>query len=197
MNQFLNYTVAPLSKNEIDNIVTNYLQICCPRHLQEAGQLDIEELLDIHIFKMHGFVKGISCNLGTGVEALTLPLEKRIEISERTFNGIASGDPHYRFTGCHEAFHVICHAEQMLNWGVADISNSIALAREQPPAFVKPEWQADHGGGAFLMPRSTFIPFVENLKKRRAFRRDIIHEIMRIYNVSYKAAEVRLSKLNM
>lgn len=197
MNQFLNYAVAPLSKNEIENIVSEYLKYNCPRHLHAAGQLDVERLLDIHLYNTHKFVKEISCDLPIGVEALMHPFEEKIEISERAFNGIISGDPHYRFTGCHEAFHVICHATQMATWDSLDLYNSITLARGNHPAYVKPEWQADHGAGAFLMPKETLVPFVENLKRKRAYKGDIIREVMKVYNVSYSAAGIRLSKLSM
>lgn len=197
MNQFLNYTVAPLSKNEIENIVSNYLKLNCPRHLQQAGQLNVEFLIDVLLYKTNEFVKVISHDLAPGVEAVTHPLDKLIEISEKANNGIIDGDPHYRFTGCHEAFHVICHAPQVSAWSSVEFFQSISMAREMPPAYIKPEWQAEYAGGVFLMPKNTFVPFIGKLKNKRANRKDIIQEIMRVYNVSYKAAEIRLDKLSM
>ncbi len=191
------FIVAPRSKVAIDHRVKEYLSSIIPIHLTAPSILNVEELLDVHIPRTHGFKVELCENIGPDIEGITLPLEKKMKFTTREFERIVLHVPRSLFTGAHEAYHVIDHAAQMRSWDADDWINSIALHRKKMPIYYDPEWQANYGAGALLMPKNTLEPFISILVKRKATSEDIYYEITKAYGVSSDAARVRVSALDI
>ncbi|HRZ28631.1 MAG TPA: ImmA/IrrE family metallo-endopeptidase [Spirochaetota bacterium] len=183
--------VDPMSRNDIECSMQNYLYQVDPGHLQRPGCLDVEAILDLHIYKTHKFKKIISEFIGPNIEALTHPFDNEIEITTQVQDGIAFCEPRHLFTGCHEISHVIMHVPQYLAWGEEQWVSAVARSGFKMQVFRDPEWQAEHGAGVLMMPASTFIPFVDALNKKGASYDTVIYEITRTYGVSLAAAKVR------
>lgn len=197
MAQRISFSVAPMSKADIESVAFNYLNLICPRHLKKPGQLNVERILDIDIYRTHGFTKLINDSLDEDIEALTNHFAKVVEIKSSVQLGIINDEPHYRFTACHEAFHVIQHSPQILSWNTQDYLEALSLPRGECPIYRDPEWQANCGAGALLMPAKTLYSLFFTLKNKNANDISIISEVAKIYNVSNQAAETRLVKLDL
>jgi len=194
---FHSFVAEPRSKTNIEFITQKYLKRTFPDHLVKLTRLNVERLLDVKLYQTHNFGIEIVESLGEGVEALTEPFDGKIKFSKEGWNKLIQKRPRSLFTGCHEAYHVIDHSEQLLRTDLEVVLKRIILYRGNIPTYQDPEWQALHGAGALLMPLPTFIPFVNKLQKRGAKFFDILREITRYYGVSQQAAETRLAKIGM
>jgi len=197
------YTVSPQSKDSIDSIAENYLHSEHPEVLQKARALDVEKFLDVSLVKTHDITIEIVESIDENTEAITSLLEKKIQVPVRTYEKIRKGDRRARFTVCHEGMHVILHIPQVLtilvgllraarasSLGIGAITSNIP-----GKAFLDPEWQANYGASALLMPRRTFIPFCEERIQDGIPYHYIIQDIMDVYQVSLAAAEKRFKNL--
>lgn len=181
------FMVPPQSKKSIDKIAEKYLSLTHPEVLIKAQPLNVERLLTVSLGKTHDVAVHIVPNLRTNVEAETELWQREILIPEETLRKINAGDGRARFTGCHEAMHVILHATHV---------QYVSAARaEFIPAYRDPEWQADYGAAAFLMPRTTFIPFCNERVLRGMNLTEIVEDIRDTYQVSATAAGIRFDTL--
>jgi len=190
------FSVEPRSKFDIEAITLQYLQRYLPACLERPRVLDVERLIDVSLSDSHHFMQMCVSDLDEGVEAEVDIIEKKIRFSEAGWEGVIGGNPRSLFTGAHESFHVIDHAQQVLN-ALLNGDFQVRAARGSRPTYCDAEWQANHGAGAFLMPKTTFVPFVASLKERQALPFDITWEVQRAYGVSRQAAETRLVKLGL
>jgi hypothetical protein len=192
------FPVEPRSKGNIEAITTAYLKKFLPEHLARPNVLSVEYLLDTCIPLSHKFKIDLQQALDNGVEGQVIVEEQRIQFTEAGWQNIINAIPRSLFTGCHEAYHVIDHSGQILQ---ALLSGQVrflaARGASAPITYRNPEWQANHGAGAFLMPAVTLVPFVKGLMQDGAGLFDYIWEIQRAYGVSAKAAETRLVKLGL
>jgi hypothetical protein len=116
--------------------------------------------------------------------------KKHIQITYEGFNKLGAGDGKARFDVCHEGSHVVLHSEQYEFFRL----NPARLARREHSTCEDAEWQAEHGGGVFLMPLDTLIPFIGSLQKAGCSLQNILYEIVDTYKVSEKAARSRLNQ---
>jgi hypothetical protein len=91
----------------------------------------------------------------------------------------------------HEASHVILHAHQYQEFYL----NPARMIKRECEIYESAEWQAEHGGGALLMPLKTLIPFLEHLMQEQHDYCSILDIIMDTYKVSRKGAMSRLRQL--
>ena len=185
--------VEGLRKEQIENLLSQYLEKYYPKHLIKPQKLDVEHLLTIGLYKSNGFKIEIVKSLEDNVEGDTMPFKKTIRFPKKIYNGLIKGNPRDRFTGCHEAVHAILHEKQITE-NIEEILK-LSFVKEKP-IFKNPEWQANYGAGVLLMPKQTLIPFVEKMKKLGKSEKDIIKKISKTYGVSDQAASTRYSKLN-
>lgn len=112
----------------------------------------------------------IMSNIGDQTEGLTTPDSKLIRLKEDVYNGAVDGNSRDLFTVVHEIGHLLLHSSEMTSFARGDY---------EPKAYEKPEWQANTFAAELLMPYSIV-------------RKLTTAEITEKYNVSRKAAEVRL-----
>jgi len=185
--------VAGLSMQEIEYKTQDYLKKYHPETLgQEPIPLDVDKLLEISLFLSHGYQMDLITTFDNPkIEARMRPLEQTVQITQTCYNKIGADDGHSRFNAAHEASHVILHAHQYQEF----LINPARMIIRACETYESAEWQAEHGGGALLMPLKTLIPFFENLINQQHDYDSIVNIIMDTYKVSMKAAMSRLRQL--
>jgi hypothetical protein len=170
--------------------------------LKKPVPLDVVTLIDVVLSKEFGFQTCIEFDhdFPDGTEAQLNIFKRTIEFSESGYDALCCGNPRSRFTGAHEAYHCIDHFPNIMRDGVSSLLERLCLCRNQNRTIKKyedPEWQADHGAGALLMPFQTVLLFIESLRKGEAGRLSIVWEVANRFKVSEAAAETRLVKLGV
>lgn len=127
------FPVAARTKAHIENITTNYLREHMPQHLAAPGTLDVEELLDVHLSRSHGFRIDLVPQLENKVEAQVVLQELTIQFTETGWERVIAAVPRSLFTGCHEAYHVIDHSDQILGALLADEVSFLAARNMGAP----------------------------------------------------------------
>lgn len=103
-------------------------------------------------------------------EALTYPDLRTIKVRESVYDAAHEGDPRSRFTMAHELGHYFMHRDQSASFGRS----------RNHKIYCDCEWQADRFASELLIDR-------------RLFNGDwSIQEIMEVFQVSQKAAEIAL-----
>jgi hypothetical protein len=171
------------------------LSLTQQEHLTTPGKLNVERLLDLDLYEHYGFDLELVESLRESVEAQVLPFDRKIQFTYEGYKKLLEDDHRSRFTGCHEAYHVIDHCSQIIGIGLDQCLHRISTQQSSFPIYCRPDWQAEHGGGALLMPESTLGPFVRILTKKGAKKEEIIEEIIGKYCVSGLAATARLKKI--
>jgi hypothetical protein len=187
------------SKYDIDAKMEEYLSINMPECVAEPLEIDALKLVDVILDETHGYELHVGDCLDDTIEGSMRPFDREIWFPEKVYSNLVNGDNRARFTACHEAAHVILHTKQIINMGKKAFLSSVAFNREFrsiPPCY-NPEWQANYGAGALLMPRITLNPFVRKLLSQGASREDIIFEVKTVYKVSRQAAQTRLVKTGL
>ncbi len=179
------FIVYPLSISKINEIMVTFLKKAQPEVLAGNRPLDAEKLLDRDLWEYTGYQLNLVDELPDGVEAQTCPQTKRVIFTLDTFNSLAQGNKRARFTVAHEAAHVLLHGEQLQN-GLIQMNR----AQEKIPVYQQPEWQANTGAGALLMPSERLKLLFQTVPKQ-----DLVAQITQIFEVSRKAAEVRLKQI--
>jgi hypothetical protein len=186
---------APRSRRLIEQITQDFLSKTQSYHLARPGKLDVERLLDLDLHNLYGFDIEIVGSLKWSVEAQVLPFERKIQFTEEGYKKLLADDRRSRFTGCHEAYHVIDHCSQIVEIGFDQVLNRISTQQSALPLYYSADWQAEHGGGALLMPECTLGPFLKRLARRGAIKEEIAFEVSEMYCVSALAAEARIKKI--
>lgn len=184
--------VSPLSRVTIEKIIHKYLSDNFPDVIKSPTKLDVDMLLDVALRKTHGFMVDIVDGfMDPKIEAKTLIFEKKIQITERCHNQLEYHG-RSRFTACHEGCHVILHAEQLLIYAI----EPARIVQRELKVYEDPEWQAEHGGGALLMPLATVSQFVDELRKEGLNEKEIANEVGDVFAVSDSAATARIKKIS-
>jgi hypothetical protein len=184
--------VAGLSMEKIERQMENYLKKYHLEALVSPIPLDVDKLLEISLFQSHGFREDIVIAFDNPrIEAKMRPIEQTVQITQSCYHGIGAGDGHSRFNAAHEATHVILHACQYQDF----LLNPARMEKRECKTYESAEWQAEHGGGALLMPLKTLIPLLENLIHKRFDYDSIVAMIMDTYKVSKKGVMSRLRQL--
>ena len=186
--------VAGLSMQEIERKTEGYLQKYHPETLgRKPIPLDVNKLLEVSLFLSHGFQMDlITAFDNPKIEARMRPIERTVQITQTCYNKIGADDGHSRFNAVHEASHVILHDHQYQEFYL----NPARMVKRECQIYESAEWQAEHGGGAFLMPLKTLIPFLEELIQKQYDYYSIVNIIMDTYKVSQKGAMSRLRQLS-
>jgi Zn-dependent peptidase ImmA (M78 family) len=183
--------VAPLSMMDIEKKTTKYLEEYHPDFLKSPSALNVDAFLSISLFRSHGFIPDLITKFeNSRIYARAIMDKKYIQITCEGFNKLGADDGKARFDVCHEGSHVVLHTEQYEFFRL----NPARLAIREHSTCEDAEWQAEHGGGAFLMPLDTLIPFIGSLQKTGCSLQDIFYEIMNTYKVSEKAARARINQ---
>jgi Zn-dependent peptidase ImmA (M78 family) len=183
--------VAPLSMMDIEKKTTKYLEEYHPDFLKSPSALDVDAFLSVSLFKSHGFMPDLITTFeNSRIYARAVMDKKHIQITCEGFNKLGADDGKARFDVCHEGSHVVLHSEQYEFFRL----NPARMAMREHRIFEDAEWQAEHGGGAFLMPLDTLIPFIGSLQKAGCSLQSILYEIVDTYRISEKAARSRLNQ---
>jgi predicted transcriptional regulator len=185
--------VAGLSMKEIERKTEDYLKKYHPETLgQKPISLDVDKLLEVSLFLSHGYqIDLITAFDNPKIEARMRPIERTVQITQTCYNKIGADDGHSRFNAVHETSHVILHDHQYLEFYL----NPARMIKRECHIYESAEWQAEHGGGALLMPLKTLIPFLEKLIQKQYDYFSIVNIIMETYKVSKKAVMSRLRQL--
>lgn len=189
------YLVAPLSKDKIEQVAEAILSEFDPGMLAEPKALDVLSLIDPFLMKKYGWSLDVREDLAAGTLGLADPKEKTISLSQESYERLAKGDGRSRFSGCHEFGHVALHRAQMRFRMITMTSETEALYRTERSnlkPFEDPEWQADYLAGCLLMPRKAVFTLSKNTSKH-----ELVEKMIRVFQVSKHAAEVRLKKLKI
>jgi hypothetical protein len=184
--------VAPLSMRNIETITEDYLRKYHKGNLDRPSALDADTFLTVSLQQSHSFMLDIVAALDNpSIEAQTLMLERRIQISHTCFNNLGADEGRARFTVCHEGMHVILHSEQYQALAL----NPARLRKRNRGTCANAEWQAEHGAGALLMPMNTLVPFICLLEKQGCADFSILQDIADVYKVSFSAAQARVRQI--
>ena len=141
--------VRPASRESIDRWGDGFISNHYPDLLREPGKLPVLHLIDVLLPTAYDIDNGVEL-LPEGVDGISEP-PNRLTISDRVYDGIARDIPRDRFTGAHEAVHAVLHLCQLS--APFESKTGVRLYRRgEVPAFVDPEWQANRGAAALLMP---------------------------------------------
>lgn len=152
----------------------------CPE-VSEGAPLNVERLLDVVLGKF-----GVDVNideLPPGIEGIAQP-PNLLTIPPQVYDNLHS-DGRARFTGSHEATHALMHLRQLTQRLVSTGAERRLHRRSEIPVFRDPEWQANRGAAALLMPYRDVWQMINQ-------GRDSTVEIARRFNVSLQAASYRL-----
>lgn len=117
--------------------------------LKDDVKLDVIELL--RRLKRHGYIADYVRVPDTALadaEAKYVPQERKIYIRESAYQGAVVGEPHYRFTVCHEVSHVVLDHQFERK---RSLFGSHAAER-RVPAINRDEAQANKLAAALLAP---------------------------------------------
>lgn len=182
--------VAPLSRSNIERDAQRVIALHFPTLLTEAKPFPVLHFFDHVLRDEYGLDPGVE-PLSDGVEGMTWP-DGRVLVSEDTYRGAASGNGRARFTIVHEAYHGIKHRQQIQR-ALVDAGELVLYRRTDLKPYLDPEWQANTFAGAVLMPE----PIVRYLHARHKSPTYLASVMTQQFQVSLKAAEVRLKKLGI
>ena len=185
--------VLPRSRSDIERKTEMFLREVDPVHLKMPKKLDIMSILEIDLMDLGLFVE-IVPELHGNREACLVPDDRKILIPRRIHESAMDDNPRARFTVAHEIYHAIDHFKQFTKFNLA---RKKYVDKLEFKVYMDPEWQANWGGAALLMPRKTIIPFFNGLQRRGMGINEIIEEIQKVYVVSRIAARKRLEKLEL
>ena len=142
--------VSPLSRIQIDAWGEAFLERHFPELLRGPGPLPIRKIVDIILPRDYGIDVGVADMTGA-VEGICEPPD-RLTLRSDVYDGLDGSGPD-RFTGAHEVVHAIGHLPQ-LNARYESSVRVPVYRRSRVRAFEDPEWQANRGAAALLMPAS-------------------------------------------
>jgi len=119
-------------------------------------------------------------------EAYTDFDNKRLVLNKNVYEGLHTGCPRALFTLAHEISHIILHSNE-IRYRIFNNCQLNKLNRSKIITYRDPEWQANAGAAALLMPWPTMLNIIKE-KKLNLF------EMATKYNVSYTAASIRMAK---
>jgi hypothetical protein len=174
MSTFQNFIASPLSKQNIENITVGIRKLFNQQHNE---YFDIIRILDIDLPKLDETFSFILVeDKDLDVEACFNPLQNAIIARMSVYEGAYSGVARDRFTLCHELMHKALHSPSTLR-----LNRSNAKIK----AFMCPEWQANKGAAALLIP------------KTMAVNCSTIYEMIDKFGVSNSTATKRSGELDL
>lgn len=186
--------VQALSRQTIEFRMERFLAEVAPKCLKKPQPIPILEILDRKIFQKYGFAFRVSDSLEPGCDGETDFGRKTVTVNSNVYEQLERDVGRARFTGGHEATHVILHSAELCPIGARLINGKTVhlqrKLRSHIPTFRDPEWQANFGAGALLMPKRMVMIVTDGTKNPVA-------RVSEVFKVSPAAAEVRLKKLSL
>lgn len=185
----LSMEVPPLSKKDIEKFATTYLHLKAPERITTPGPFPVHQAWDDIQDDFKGVIAGVG-ELPPGEEG-RCDSNNRVYISPEIYQGMLSDDGRSRFTVIHEIFHVWKHREYIRRMISGNRHQALYRRKSEVKAFRDPEWQANQFAGRVLVPTAAAVKLSEEWVNPF----ELVTAMMSAFQVSRKAAEVRLSQL--
>ncbi len=182
-------SVRPCSKRELELDARHLAAEYYPSLLTWPGAFPILPFFELILPRDFDLDTGVAL-LSDGVEGITLP-DGQVLVSEETYRRATQQNGRARFTIAHEVCHGIKHRTQIKR-ALIETGGLVFHRRGDLESFRDPEWQANYFAGTLLMPEPSVRKLYES-----TLRSALVSKMARIFQVSQKAAEVRLSKLGL
>ena len=170
---------------QIDTRARGVLTTVAPECLRAAQQAPILRIFEGGLLKDYGIRDGVE-ELPFGTEAHFDPMTNEIILDVQVYLDLHDGNPRARFTVAHEIGHGIMHGAYFREIHSGNRKAKV-LNRGEIPHYADPEKQANRFASEFLMP----TPLVADLIKLGGTP----HDIMRIFHVSFTAAEIKYTNV--
>jgi Zn-dependent peptidase ImmA (M78 family) len=168
-----NFIVTPRSWAAIEAIALEWRDSLLPRDTARTPIIELMEEVFDHKLNLFRLLAGDKHEMGSA-EGYTYPNGSCIVLREDVYRGAWRNNRRDRFTAAHEFGHWVLHTNQPL----ARAQDGVNI-----PGYRLSEPQANHFASEILMPKRFFSTY------------DSATDVMNRHDVSYKAAEVRLSYL--
>lgn len=185
----LSMEVPPLSKKDIEKLATTYLHRKAPERITIPGPFPVHQAWDDIPDDFKGVIASIG-ELNPGEEG-RCDSNNRVYISPDIYDKMLNGDGRSRFTVIHEIFHVLQHRPYIRRVLNGSRTQSLYRRKSEVKRYCDPEWQADQFAGRVLVPCAAAVKLSEGC----AITLHLVSAMMSTFQVSRKAAEVRLSQL--
>ena len=172
--------VRPTSRKKLDRWADRFLTEHYSTVLEDRP-LDVEHLVDVHLARHHRVYIVVE-DLPHGVEGIT-ELPDRLILPSKVHDKLRE-DGRARFTGVHEAVHAMIHLPHLAARYVSRAQQRLHRREELPP-YLDPEWQANYGAAALLMPARAVWDVIERYG-------DDPKRLMSRFGVTYTAADIRM-----
>jgi len=186
--------MPPLSAEDIELITIMWLRDSIPEHLIYPGKLTLGRIEQILAHDLDYSIQLID-EQPLGISAQTDFADRIIMITPQLYDKLENGEGYALFTLAHEIAHILMHAGYVLK-NLSKVARSIRVSPQEIKTYMSSEWQAEHGSGAILMPMTSFVPFVKQLKEKQYALQDIIKIVAEKYGVTEKAARARINAVN-
>lgn len=173
--------MPPTSGKKLDMFGARWLRTHAPEVLDDGVPLNIERAIDVTLAGEYG-IDVVLGPLPEGVHGLTEP-PNRLTLPEEVYLGLRDA-PRARFTGAHELVHAVMHLPHLTQPFVSRGGNKL-YRRAEVPTPNDPEWQANRGAAALLMPAQIVLALIRD----NPF--DPITAIMERFLVSSQSATYR------
>jgi hypothetical protein len=177
--------VAPMSREAIERWADRFLSEHYPDVLKEPGALPVPHLVDVLLPGAFGINNGIAA-LPPGIDGVTEP-PNTLTLREDVYDGMVRGVPRDRFTAAHESCHALLHLRQ-LNIRFESLSHPSVRVyrRSEVPVYRDPEWQANAGAAALLMPARIAWRLLDRYGPRPSV-------LVEVFGVSKESASYRVN----
>ena len=180
--------VPGLSCAQIEKMANRLIQLSHPNLLRDPGPFPIDDFFEFQMRSILGFDYEVR-ELPPSIEGATDFFRKVVTLSPETYYLMVAGDGRARFTVSHEVSHVALH-QAVFREMLIENRRTIQLFRaDSIPIFQNPEYQANCFASSLLMPAKQ----VANILRQGGNLNDIV----KTFNVSRQAAEVKVNKLNL
>ena len=186
--------MPPLSAEEIELIMIMWLRDNIPEHLIQPERLTLERIEQVLVHSLDYSIQLVE-SLPQGISAQTDFSDRIIMVTSQLYEKLEHGDGYALFTLAHEIAHILMHASYVLE-NLSLAARSVGGPAEKIKTYMSSEWQAEHGGGAILMPMTSFVPFIEHLRKKGYTKQDVIEIAAEKYGVTEKAAKARINAIS-
>ncbi|MEM5817365.1 MAG: ImmA/IrrE family metallo-endopeptidase [Desulfitobacterium hafniense] len=179
--------VPALSCSAIERKARQLIQLSYPELLGTPGAFPVDHFFERKLRAILRFDYDVAA-LPPGIEGVTDPIDRVLTLSPDTYDALQLGDGRARFTTAHEIGHVTLHPKYLREI-IVDKRGALRLCRSDIPPYRDPEYQANAFAGALLMPA---VHVARMLSSGEG-----IGGLVRTFNVSWQAAEVRVNKLHL
>jgi len=183
--------VRPMSWLAVVRFADDTVERHFASHVRDCRPIPVQEFLEHVLPTFYNVDEGVSDELPPGIEGITYPKNRRgnpeIVLSSAVYENLCQDQPRARFTATHECGHGIMHIRQV-GTQLVDGTHPVLYRRDQLPAYLSPEWQANVFASTFLMPTKALMAIGKNRRIDDAL-------VAKTFQVSVEAASIRLSDM--